>query len=67
MLLSLYYSLVISTSSIQSVKTEITPTATIITVCAETSCASSYEGHETNSTAIGNMPEVFEIPSDDRK
>jgi hypothetical protein len=49
------------------VTTTITPQATIIQVCRPNSCSFSWVGHETNETAIGNEPQVFVIPAEDRK
>jgi hypothetical protein len=54
MLLSIYYSLIVSTTSVQpQVSVEITPISTI--------------GHKTDNSAIGNEPQEFQIPAEDRK
>jgi hypothetical protein len=48
------------------VTTTITPQAVITQVCRPNSCSSSWVGHETDETAIGNEPQVFVIPAEDR-
>jgi hypothetical protein len=68
MLLSIYYSLIISTASTQpQVTVQITPQATITQVCLPTSCSSSWAPHENEASATGHEPQKFNIPAEDRK
>lgn len=46
---------------------EIRPEATITTVCEANYCTSSWVPHITDPSAIGNMPDTFVIPEQDKK